>query len=180
MAAAQRSVVVFDLTDRDVAVAAENPAHPTGHVVVIDVVGVGLAADRAPAALRSEKLLECLEREPVLPLEVALAIRDLLLPEALNRAMCCPDAFGILALPLARALDVGLRVLAVLRLTPCEVAGFALGTKSVAAALVGVEVSERLAMHHFAGLHLFATDVRPRVRQSDATCTKFYSPPFCT
>ena len=58
---------------------AEDAAHATGLVVVVDVVGVGLAADRAAATLRSEELVELLEREPVLPLEVTLAIRDLLL-----------------------------------------------------------------------------------------------------
>ena len=67
------------LPDCDVAVPAENAAHAAGLVVVIDVVGVGLPADRAPAALRSEQLVERFERQPVLPLQVTLAIRDLLL-----------------------------------------------------------------------------------------------------
>ena len=78
-AAASAILVVLELPDRDVAVPAEDAAHTTRVVVVIDVVGIRLPADRAPAALRREQLVELLERQPVLPLQVTLAVRDLLL-----------------------------------------------------------------------------------------------------
>ena len=94
--------VVVELADRDVAVEAEDAADAAGDVVVIDVVGIGLAADRAAAALRREQLVESSASEPVLPLQVALAVRDLLLAALDVFTLARLILLGILALPLRR------------------------------------------------------------------------------
>src|SRR5438874_1554183 len=92
--------VVLELADPDVAVPAQNAAHPAREVVVIDVVGVGLSADRAPATLRGKHLVERLLSEAVLPLQVALAVRLLPLARRIELRHVFTNAFRVLALPL--------------------------------------------------------------------------------
>src|SRR5438094_157894 len=109
-------LVVLELADADVAGPTEDAAHVARDVVVIDVVGIGLSTDRAPATLRGEHLVERLLREAVLPLQVALAVRLLALARRIELRHVLTNALRILALPLASALDVRARVLGVLRL----------------------------------------------------------------
>jgi hypothetical protein len=56
----QMGRVVAELAKTTAAVEAHYPAHPSGAMIVVQVLRVGLAADRADTALLGEKLVELL------------------------------------------------------------------------------------------------------------------------
>jgi hypothetical protein len=59
--------VVLELSEATVAVEAKNATYITEHVIVVDVLRVGRAADRTDPALAGQKLVELLLPDPVPP-----------------------------------------------------------------------------------------------------------------
>jgi hypothetical protein len=135
--------IVIELAQRDVATEAQNAAYATGFVVVVDVVDVRLAADRAAASLRCEESVEVFEREPVVPLEVTLAVGDLLLSRGSKAIHCRSNSFRVLSLPLCRAFDRRARILPILQRANCKIAGLALKPVPIARARRGIEIAKR-------------------------------------
>jgi len=66
------SGAVLELPQPAVAVEAQYPAYPTGAMIVINVLGVGLAADGAPAGLLGQHPVELGLADAVAPPEVVL------------------------------------------------------------------------------------------------------------
>jgi hypothetical protein len=64
----QMGRVVAELTKTTVAVEAQYAAHPSGAMIVVQVLRIGSAADRADAVLLGEKLVELLLPDAVTPL----------------------------------------------------------------------------------------------------------------
>jgi hypothetical protein len=70
---AQSLDVVLELTQAAVAVETENATYVTEHMIVVNMLGVGSAADRADAALLDQKLPELLLADAVATPQVVLA-----------------------------------------------------------------------------------------------------------
>jgi hypothetical protein len=65
--------VVAELAKTTVAVEAQYPAHPSGSMIVVQVLRIGGATDRAEAALFGQELVELLLPDAVPPPKVVFA-----------------------------------------------------------------------------------------------------------
>jgi hypothetical protein len=64
------------LTEATVAVEAEDPTHPSGRVIVVDVFWIGPIADRAHITLLADQVLDLGSTDPIAPLQVVVARAD--------------------------------------------------------------------------------------------------------
>src|SRR5262249_55540694 len=144
------------------------PAHLTGFVIVVDVqrqIAGLLAADGAHPTLRFEHRVVLLNREPVLPLQMRLAVSDGLAARCRVLTLTRGIAIGVRALPGNDSFNFAVTVLLVPSLAASGGARFALRPQTVTGGAVVVKVGGGLfGSAVFAALHSPQGTARMRQR----------------